>query len=156
MFIDIHGHAVQEKTCPFPPTGRQLISTPDVLIGRYDQVGIERAGVFPYSPEEGTPAAEMEPRVDGEEAARRAGLVEELQSRVMDAFNDARLGDVTEVLCEGYDAQAACYVGRSYAESPEIDGRIYFTSSRPVGAGEFVPVRLTGTMDGDMTGEREE
>ncbi|MBQ9392766.1 MAG: 30S ribosomal protein S12 methylthiotransferase RimO [Oscillospiraceae bacterium] len=120
------------------------------------QVGIERAGVFPYSPEEGTPAAEMEPRVDEEEAARRAGLVEELQSRVMDAFNDARLGDVTEVLCEGYDAQAACYVGRSYAESPEIDGRIYFTSSCPVEAGEFVPVRLTGTMDGDMTGEREE
>ena len=54
MFIDIHGHAVQEKTCPFPTTGKQLISTPDVLIGRYDQVGIERAVILPLLTPENT------------------------------------------------------------------------------------------------------
>lgn len=114
-----------------------------------------RAGVFPYSPEEGTRAAAME-RVDTEEAARRAELVVDIQSGVIDAWNEARQGDVMEVLCEGFDPQAMLFTGRSYADSPDIDGRIYFSASREVAAGEFVPVRITGTMDGDLTGELSE
>ncbi len=116
---------------------------------------LPRAGVFPYSPEEGTPAAKMD-RVDGEEARRRAELVVDIQSRIMDEYNEERLGDTLEVLCEGFDGQAMAYVGRSYGESPEIDGRIYFTAETPVAPGSFVPVRLTGTMDGELTGERAE
>ena len=46
-----------------------------------------------------------------------------------------------------------CYAGRSFAESPDIDGRIYFAAQREIAAGEFVSVRLTGTMDGEVTGE---
>ena len=65
----------------------------------------------------------------------------------------SRLGTTVEVLCDGFDPQAMAYVGRSYAESPGIDGNIYFTAARDVQAGEFVPVRLTGIMDGDLTGE---
>lgn len=116
----------------------------------------ERAGVFPYSPEEGTPAAEMEERVDEEEANRRVELLVDLQSRVMDAFNESWLGDTVEVLCEGFDGQAQMYVGRSYADSPDVDGHVYFTAEEDIAPGTFVPVRITGSMDGDMTGEAAE
>ena len=117
------------------------------------EVRIERAGVFPYSPEEGTPAAKMLNRVDTAEAERRAELVVDVQSRIMDDFNDSRMGTVAEVLCDGFDQEAMQFVGRSYAESPDIDGRIYFTADHEVEAGEFVPVRITGAMDGELTGE---
>lgn len=117
------------------------------------EVRIERAGVFPYSPEDGTPAAKMENRVDGEEARRRAELLVDLQSRVMDDYNESKLGETVEVLCEGYDPASMGYVGRSYAESIDIDGKIYFSSERDLEAGEFVNVRITGTMDGELTGE---
>lgn len=125
----------------------------DELCDFLREVQIPRAGAFPYSPEEGTPAAAMPNRVDTAEAQHRAELVVEVQSRVMDAFNESRLGDVTEVLCDGFDEQSMLFVGRSYAESPDIDGRIYFSAEREVRAGEFVPVRLTGTMDGEPVGE---
>ncbi|MBQ5800235.1 MAG: 30S ribosomal protein S12 methylthiotransferase RimO [Oscillospiraceae bacterium] len=114
-----------------------------------------RAGVFPYSPEEGTRAAKME-RVDTEEAVRRAELVVDIQSRIMDEYNEARLGDVMEVLCEGFDGQSMLYTGRSYAESPDIDGKIYFSANRDIMEGEFVRVRITGAMDGELTGEEAE
>lgn len=116
------------------------------------QERILRAGVFPYSPEEGTPAAQMD-RVDTEEAVRRAELVVDIQSRIMDQWNEEMQGEVVEVLCEGFDGQAMCYVGRSWAESPDVDGKIYFTAEKPVEAGAFVPVRVTGVMDGELTGE---
>lgn len=111
-----------------------------------------RAGVFPYSPEEGTPAAGMD-RVDEEEAARRAELVVDIQSRIMDEWNEEMQGETMEVLCDGFDGQSMCYVGRSYAESPDIDGRIYFTAQEPVETGAFVQIRITGSMDGELTGE---
>ena len=120
------------------------------------QTHIERAGVFPYSPEEGTPAAEMPNRVDTAEAERRAELVVDVQSRIMDDFNESRMGDLVEVLCEGFDPQSMQYMGRSYAESPDIDGHIYFNSEADVDPGDFVMVRVTGAMDGELVGEREE
>ena len=111
-----------------------------------------RAGVFPYSPEEGTPAAKME-RVDTQEAERRAELVVDIQSRIMDDWNEEMQGEIIEVLCEGFDGQSMSYVGRSWAESPDIDGKIYFSAAGEPKAGEFVQVRITGTMDGELTGE---
>ena len=117
---------------------------------------IQRAGVFQFSPEEGTLAAEMEDQVDPEIAERRVELVVDLQSRIMDEFNESRLGCVEEVLCEGFDSMEGCYVGRSYADSVEIDGRILFTAAGVVPTGTFVNVRITGTADGDLTGEIEE
>ena len=91
--------------------------------------------------------------MDADEAVRRAELVADIQSQVMDQFNDSRLGDLAEVLCDGYDGEAGCCFGRTYAESPGIDGGVFFTAEREVEPGEFVQVRLTGTMDGDLTGE---
>lgn len=117
---------------------------------------IQRAGVFQFSPEEGTLAAAMEEQVDADVAQRRVELVVDLQSRVMDDFNEERLGSVVEVLCEGFDRNEGCYVGRSYADSVEIDGRILFTAAGLIPAGEFVYVRITGMSDGDLTGEIEE
>ena len=117
---------------------------------------IQRAGVFQFSPEEGTLAAEMDGQVDPEVAERRVELVVDLQSRIMDEFNESRLGGVEEVLCEGFDSLEGCYVGRSYADSVEIDGRILFTAAGVIPAGTFVNVRITGTADGDLTGEIEE
>ncbi len=116
-------------------------------------VRIERAGVFPFSPEEGTAAERMPDRADADEAARRAELLVDIQSRIMDEFNESRLGEVIEVLCEGFDGQSMCCLGRSYAESIDIDGHIYFTADREVAPGEFVLVRATGVMDGELTGE---
>ena len=117
---------------------------------------LQRVGVFQFSPEEGTLAAAMEDQVDPETAARRVELVVNLQSRIMDEYNEARLGTVMEVLCEGFDAQAGCFAGRTYADSVEIDGRVLFTAARAVPAGSFVNVRITGVSDGELTGEIEE
>ena len=117
---------------------------------------IQRAGVFQYSPEEGTLAAEMDNQVDPEVAERRVELVVDLQSRIMDEFNESRLGGVEEVLCEGFGSLEGCYVGRTYADSVEIDGRVLFTAAGLIPAGTFVNVRITGVADGDLTGEIEE
>ncbi|MCI7473345.1 MAG: 30S ribosomal protein S12 methylthiotransferase RimO [Clostridiales bacterium] len=118
--------------------------------------GIERAGIFQFSPEEGTPAATMPDQVDPDTAKRRVELLVELQSRVMDAWNESRLGETLEVLCEGFDQEMGCYAGRSYADSPDVDGKVFFTAAGLVPAGTFVNVRITGTSDGDLTGEIEE
>ena len=117
---------------------------------------LQRVGVFQCSPEEGTLAAAMEDQVHPETAARRVELVVDLQSRIMDEYNEARLGTVMEVLCEGFDAQAGCFAGRTYADSVEIDGRVLFTAAGAVPAGSFVNVRITGVSDGELTGEIEE
>ncbi len=117
---------------------------------------LQRAGVFRFSPEEGTKAAEMDDQVDEAVAERRVELLVELQSRVMDEYNEERLGSVMEVLCEGFDSQMGCYAGRTYADSVDIDGRVYFTAAGIIPAGTFVNVRITGTEDGDLTGEIED
>ena len=117
---------------------------------------LQRAGVFQFSPEEGTLAAAMEGQVEPDVAARRVELVVDLQSRIMDRYNEDRLGTCMEVLCEGFDAGGGCYVGRTYADSADIDGRVQFTAAGLVPAGEFVNVRITGVSDGDLTGEVEE
>ena len=116
------------------------------------EVQIERAGVFPFSPEDGTRAAQME-HVDYEEAQRRAELAVDVQSDIIDAYNESVLGEEREVLCEGFDGQAQMFFGRTYAESPDIDGRVYFTADEEVEPGTFVTVRFTDTMDGELTGE---
>jgi len=120
------------------------------------QQKLQRVGVFQYSAEEGTLAAAMKDQVPADIAAHRVELLVDLQSRIMDEYNEARLGTVVEVLCEGLDAQAGCFTGRTCGDSPDIDGRVLFTASGIVPAGAFVPVRMTGMSDGDLMGEIEE
>ena len=116
------------------------------------EMRIERAGIFTFSPEEGTRAALMD-HVDTEEAQRRTEILVDVQSDIIDEYNESILGEEREVLCEGFDPQAQMFFGRSYAESPDIDGRIYFTADGEVESGTFVQVRFTGVMDGEITGE---
>ncbi len=109
---------------------------------------IQRAGVFPFSPEEGTPAAKMEDRVDTDEAERRAGQIMELQDRIMDQWNSSLLGTVMEVFVQGEEDGYTW--GRSYADSPDIDGRVYFEGAVPMGS--FVRVRIESCEDGELWG----
>ncbi len=116
---------------------------------------LERVGAFAFSPEEGTRAAEME-HPDSEVAQQRAEIVAELQSRIMDDYNESRLGETMQVLCEGYDPEEDSYYGRTYADSPDIDGKIWFTASRHIKTGSFVDVRVIDTYDGELVGILEE
>lgn len=112
---------------------------------------IERAGVFPFSPEEGTPAAKM-PHVDAEEAQRRADLIMEIQAGVMDEFNASLIGKALEVLCLDYDEDAQMWVGRSCYDSPDIDGLVFFDGDG--GEGNIVYVNITAVDDdGNLIGE---
>ncbi len=91
--------------------------------------------------------------VGGTKQARRL-IVEELQSGVMDDFNFSRLHETLDVLCEGWDNEQELYFGRSYADSIEVDGTVYFSSEAPVGAGEFVRVRIDDSLGADLAGTR--
>ena len=114
-------------------------------------VKLERVGAFPFSPEEGTPAATME-FVDNEIAQQRAQMVETIQSRIMDAQNESMMGKTLEVLVDGYDAQFEQYFGRTYADSPEIDGRVWIATQDDISEGQFVHVCIDGLIDGDLSG----
>ena len=113
---------------------------------------IERVGVFEFSPEEGTEAAELPDQIDAEVKATRRLIVEELQSGVLDDYNTARHGEVMDVLCEGFDDEQQLWFGRTYADSVEVDGHVYFESDEEPQAGEFVPVLITESLGPDLLG----
>lgn len=115
------------------------------------EVRLERVGVFPFSPEEGTPAAVMTDRCEPDEAQRRADLILELQAGIMDDYNAACIGRNMTVLCE-HRARSGMCSGRTYADSPEIDGTVYFTGAAQ--PGDMVTVHITGCDDGDLAGEQ--
>ena len=115
------------------------------------EVRMERVGAFAFSPEEGTPAAEMD-FVDSETARKRAELVEMLQSEIMDDYNASMIGKTLEVLVDGYDEEAEQFYGRTYADSPDIDGRVWIASDEPVREGDFVMVTIDGCREGDLSG----
>ena len=114
---------------------------------------IERVGVFPFSPEEGTPAAQME-HVDFEEAQRRADLILELQAPIMEDFCQGFVGKTIDVLCEGFDEESQSWYGRSYADSPDIDGQVFFEGFGR--EGELCRVVIDETEDGMLYGHSEE
>ncbi|MEG2382652.1 MAG: 30S ribosomal protein S12 methylthiotransferase RimO [Oscillospiraceae bacterium] len=113
---------------------------------------IERAGVFAFSPEEGTPAAAMTDRCDTEEAERRRDLIMELQAGIMDDWSESMVGKTVRVLCEGYDDEIGMQLGRSYADSPDIDGLVCFAGECAVG--DFADVKITEICDGEWYGEQ--
>ena len=120
------------------------------------EVKFDRLGCFAYSEEEGTPAAGFEGAVEPQTRQDRAENVMELQLSVTNQKNEEKIGSLQEVLCEGYDNYIRCYFGRSAADAPEIDGKIFFISPRPLEIGEFYPVRINDTLDYDLLGELEE
>ena len=117
-----------------------------------NEMKFDRLGCFAYSQEEGTPAALLPDQIDEEEKQRRADTVTEAQMLISDRQSEERVGKDIEVVVEGWDKWAECYFGRSYAEAPEIDGKIFFTSESPRTVGEYVKVHIDGTMDYDLLG----
>ena len=112
---------------------------------------IERVGVFPFSPEEGTPAAAMD-HVDAETAQRRADLIMELQAPIMEDFCQSFAGQTLRVLYEYYEEESGYHVGRSYADSPDIDGLVLFSGDCQ--EGDMVDVLIQYSEDGLLYGEQ--
>jgi len=112
---------------------------------------LERVGAFAFSPEEGTPAAQME-FVDSDTAQKRAQTVEMIQSDIMDEYNASLIGKTFDVLVDGFDEEMEQFFGRTYADSPEIDGRVWIASQEPLREGTFVRIQIDGCIDGDLCG----
>ena len=121
------------------------------LLEFLQELRLERVGAFPFSPEEGTKAAQME-HVDEDVAMQRAQRVELLQSEIMDEYNASLIGKTMEVLVDGYDEEYEQFYGRTYADSPEIDGRVWISSQEPLQEGAFVQITIDGVQDGDLMG----
>ncbi len=119
-----------------------------------NEMEFDRLGCFPYSEEEGTPAAEMECQVDEEVREHRAEIIMEQQSVIAEKKNNALIGKTLEVVTEGFDRYGECWFGRSAADAPEIDGKIFFTApdKKPF-PGCFVKVRIDDVLDYDLIGE---
>ena len=119
------------------------------LIDFLETYRLERAGVFVFSPQEGTPAYDMTDRCTAEEAASRRDRVMAVQDRIMDEYDRDQLGLVFDVLCEGMED--GLWFGRRYADSPDIDEQVLFSGE--AAPGEFTRVRVTGAEDGVLYGE---
>ena len=115
------------------------------------ELRLERVGAFAFSPQEGTPATEME-HVDLETAQKRAEIIEMIQSKIMDDYNEAMIGTTLEVLVEGFDEEYEQYFGRTYADSPDIDGRVWIACDEPIREGSFVQVCIDSVIEGDLAG----
>ncbi len=118
------------------------------------EIGFERMGCFPYSCEEDTPAARLPDQIDDDVKERRAEILMEQQQLTMERYNESLMDKEIEVLVEGFDRYAECFFGRSRADAPEVDGKVFFVSEgRKPQPGEIVRVRIFDTLDMDPLGE---
>ena len=113
----------------------------------------ERLGVFPYSREEGTPAYDMPGQIPEKTKEKRQEILMEQQERIHNECNERFLGQTLRVLCEGYDQVAESFFGRSYADAYDIDGKVYFSSSKNVREGQFVNVKINEVLDYYLLGK---
>lgn len=114
----------------------------------------EHVGVFTYSREEGTPAYKME-QIDEQIKQDRYDIIMRDQLIINEEYNEKKLGTLVKVLCEGYDPVSEAYFGRSAADAPDIDGKIYFTGKKGIKAGTFVDVRIEEVIEYDLCGTAE-
>ena len=112
----------------------------------------DRFGAFTFSEEEGTAAVELDSKVDPQIAQDRYDILMQTQLTITEDQSAEKVGKVFDVLCDGFDTVAEIYYGRSYADAPDVDGRVYFTSKEKVEAGQFVKVRVTEALDYDLVG----
>lgn len=116
-------------------------------------VKFDRLGCFAYSAEEDTVAASMPNQIDEQTKIDRMELIMETQMTVSAEKNAQKNGSTVEVLIEGYDDFIKCYFGRSEADAPEIDGKVFFTAKRPLKIGDFAKVNIFDTIEYDLLGE---
>ena len=112
----------------------------------------DRFGAFTFSPEEGTPAALMEDQIDEQVKQDRYDVLMQTQLTITEEQNEEKIGQVLEVLCEGFDTVAEIHYGRSAADAPDVDGKVYFTAKKRIPAGTFVKVKITEALDYDLVG----
>ena len=118
------------------------------------EIRFERLGCFTYSQEEGTAAALMENQVPEEVKQERMDIIMEQQMAIMQEWGEGRIGQTVEVLTEGFDRYAECWFGRSAADAPDVDGKIFFMpGERKPRYGEMLKVKITDCMDCDLMGE---
>lgn len=122
------------------------------LMDFIDEVGFDRLGVFPYSPEEGTPAAEMADQIGQEEKERRRDELMALQQEISREKGEESVGAVLDAFVEGRLADEEAYVARTYRDAPGVDGYVFIETGRELMTGEFVQVRITGADEYDLMG----
>lgn len=125
----------------------------DSLAEFIQRVRFDRLGCFPYSAEEGTPAADFPDQIDQETAAHRADIIMEQQLLISSENNAALVGRELTAVVEGFDRFGECWFGRTPLDAPDIDGKVFFTAGRPLSIGEYVTIRITDTLDYDLIGE---
>ncbi len=117
------------------------------------ELRFDRLGCFAYSEEEGTPAAAMEPQVPEEVRKHRAELLMEQQMDIAAQKNQAQLGNIVTAVVEGFDKWGECWFGRTAADAPDIDGKVFFDHETPLEIGQYVTLRIIDTLDYDLIGE---
>lgn len=113
----------------------------------------DRLGCFTYSAEEDTMAATFENQIDEQTKQDRMSLIMDDQMTISAEKNEGKIGKIYEVLVEGYDDYLKCYFGRTPADAPEVDGKIFFYATRPLTFGEFVTVQVNDSIEYDLLGE---
>ena len=117
-----------------------------------EETKFEHMGVFAYSPEEGTPAAKMPDQIDEQIKQDRADILMRAQMEISAAKNESKIGSVVRVLVEDFDPVSEAHFGRSAADAPEIDGKVYFKAERRVAPGSMIDVKIRDVVDYDLYG----
>ena len=134
----------------FPGEGDEEFET---LAEFVNEIEFDRLGVFTFSPQEGTPAYDMENQVEDDVKARRGEVIMQDQYSIMEEKNNEKIGKTYKAVVEEYDGYSDSYTGRTYMDAPEIDGLVKFTSHKDLDIGDFVEVEIFDVEDYDLIGE---
>ena len=125
----------------------------EALLDFTEEMEFDRLGVFPYSQEEDTPAAEMEEQIEEEVKEERRNAVMELQQEIAYRMAEEMAGKELFAMIEGKVADEEAYVARTYKDAPNVDGYLFINTDRTLMSGDFVKVRITGAYEYDLIGE---
>ncbi len=134
----------------FPGEGEDEFET---LAEFVNEIEFDRLGVFTFSPQEGTPAYDMDGQVEDDVKTRRGEVIMQDQYSIMEEKNNEKIGKTFKTVVEEYDGYTDSYVGRTYMDAPEIDGLVKFTSERDLDIGDFVDVEIFDVDEYDLIGE---
>lgn len=118
-----------------------------------DEMEFDRLGVFTYSPEEDTPAANMSDQIDEDVKEERQAELMELQQEIAFELAENMIGKEVMVMIEGKVADENAYVGRTYMDAPNVDGLIFVETNEEMMSGDFAKVKVTGALEYDLIGE---
>lgn len=134
----------------FPGEGEEEFET---LAEFVNEIEFDHLGVFTFSPQEGTPAYDMDNQVEDDVKTRRGEVIMQDQYSIMEEKNNEKIGKTYKVVVEDYDGYSDSYTGRTYMDAPEIDGLVKFTSHKDLDIGDFVDVEIFDIEDYDLIGE---